>query len=263
MLTLSAVVLRIIQLSSYTNTQTGYIFHSAKNSIIAFYIICAAIVVLCSVISYKTPCTANPFDIKKGSKMAKICYLAGASLFYDFVHQCLNCYEYISKNSVLQFNYIIPLIFLAVSALACTYYFYILGSYFNTQKYDFMQLKYFHLMPAAWIFFRLLICFNMYSNNLYAVDVFFQYLILIFGIIFYILIVNFITSSSFRLQNLAFVGMVYSIFSLIISVPRLAVCLFGIKTASVTFSSVTYMLTGVFALAVSVNILREESENVY
>ncbi len=252
----SAIMLRIVQLLEFTDVQTGYIYHSARNSMHIFYIICFVMVILSCFISYKSDCCNNPFEKEKSKTLSLFSFFAGISLFYDFVHQSVNCYDYISKNSQLQMNYLIPLIFVGISALACSFYFFIMGSFFVSDKYDFRQFKYFHLMPTAWILFKLLICIVTYVDERYAEEVFFQYELLIFGVFFYIFIIRCFDDDKFNLRHLAFTGISYALCSLIISVPRIVVWFMNAETSSVTFSSVTYLFTGLFALLFSINILK-------
>lgn len=252
----SAIMLRIIQLIKFTDIETGYIYQSATQSMHIFYIICFVMIVLSAIISYKSKCCNNPFEKEKSKTLSLFSFFAGISLFYDFVHQSVNCYEYISKNSQLQMNYLFPLVFVGISALACSFYFFLMGSYFVSDKYDFRQFKYFHLMPTAWILFKLLICIVTYVDERYAEEVFFQYELLIFGVCFYIFIIRCIDDDCFNLRHLAFTGISYALCSLIISIPRIVVWLMNAETSSVTFSSVTYLFTGLFALIFSVNILK-------
>lgn len=252
----SAIMLRIIQLIKFTDIETGYIYQSATQSMHIFYIICFVMIVLSAIISYKSKCCNNPFEKEKSKTLSLFSFFAGISLFYDFVHQSVNCYEYISKNSQLQMNYLFPLVFVGISALACSFYFFLMGSYFVSDKYDFRQFKYFHLMPTAWILFKLLICIVTYVDERYAEEVFFQYELLIFGVCFYIFIIRCIDDDYFNLRHLAFTGISYALCSLIISIPRIVVWFMNAETSSVTFSSVTYLFTGLFALIFSVNILK-------
>lgn len=257
---LCATALRTAQLFIYTDAKTGYVIHSAVNTIIAFYLICALIIILSAVISYKEEQTA-PALFTVGSKgKAAICHLTAISFFYDFIHQVLNCYKYIDGSSYVQLNIIIPLALVGISALSCTYYFYVLGASFNSDKYDLRQLKLFHLTPAAWIFFKLLICIVNYDDKIYAEETFIQYAVLIFGIIFYILVVKHFEENNSKSKSIVFFGLVYSAFSLIISVSRIIALLFAAPAPSAAFSSITYLFTGIFALSLCRSILNFQKE---
>lgn len=252
-LTLASVIARAVQLYAEANLN------------LALLILSVLIIIASALISFTSKGYATPFNDEKSKAMSVSCYLAGASLFADFIHQCLNCYGYISENSDLQINYIIPLALLGLSALMSAYYFYIIGCCFRSDTYDFKQLKYFHLMPAAWIFFRLLTCIVIYTDKSSDVETLLQYAVLIFGIIFYLLIVKCIANDSLRLSTLAFAGLIYSAFSVIVSMPRIIVWLLGKSAASVSFTSAAYLFTGIFAFVLSFRILKPKkgTDNVY
>lgn len=258
---ISATILRTIQLLKYTDVQTGHILQSAKETMFVFYSICIVMILFCIIFSYKANCCNNPFESKKSKALSLFSSLAGISLFYDFVHQSLNSYDYISKTSQIQMNYLVPLVLVGISALACSFYFFLMSSYFISNKYDFRQLKYFHLMPTMWMLFKLLICIVTYVDERFAEEAFFEYAVLIFGILFFILLIRCMDDEKFNLSHVVFIGISYALCALIISVPRIIVLFMDVETASVSFSSVTYLFTGLFALSFSVNILKSKNLN--
>lgn len=252
---LSAVVLRTVQLFIFTDIKTGYILSSAQNSAIAFYSISAIIIILCALLSCTGVQAPSTFFSEKSKMKSAVCYLTAISFFYDFIHQCLNCYNYALDNSNLHLNILIPVATVGISALACAYYFYVLGAAFHSDTYALNQLKFFHLIPAAWIFFKLLTCISNYIDKTYAVEAILQYAVLIFGIIFYMLIVSSLDSNNFKSNAIVFTGLAYSVFSLIISIPRIIAWLFSTEIQRVDFSSVTYLFAGIVALMLSLNTL--------
>lgn len=258
-LTFSAISVKTIQLTVSINA------HYGSNVDLALYILCALIMIICAAASFTAKNCERSFLNEKSKALSFSCYLAGASLFSDFIHQCLNCYCYISENSELQLNYLIPLALVGLSALASAYYYYIFGSSFRSDTYDFKQLKYFHFMPASWIFFRLLTCIVTYTDKSVGAEALLQYAVLIFGIAFYLLFVKLIADDGFKLQGLAFTGLMYCAFSIIISFPRIIAWLLGKAAASVTFTSAAYFFTGIFAFVFVFKLLKpkEGIEDVY
>lgn len=255
---LSAIVLRVVQLIKYTDVETGHILQSAKTTMLYFYLTCVIIILLSALIAYKSKNCNNPFENKKNKTLSLFSLFAGVSLFYDFVHQVLNCYEYIEKTSQIQMNYIIPLALVGISALASSFYFFLISSYFISNKYDFRQLKYFHLMPTMWMLFKLLICIVTYVDERYAEEAFFEYAVLIFGILFFIFVIKCMDNKEFNINHVVFTGLSYGLCSLIISVPRIFADFTKIETSEVSFSSITYLFTGIFALVFSVNALESK-----
>lgn len=255
---LSAIVLRVVQLIKYTDVETGHILQSAKTTMLYFYLTCVIMILLSVLIAYKSKNCNNPFENKKNKTLSLFSLFAGVSLFYDFVHQALNCYEYIAKTSQIQMNYIIPLALVGISALASSFYFFLISSYFISNKYDFRQLKYFHLMPTMWMLFKLLICIVTYVDERYAEEAFFEYAVLIFGILFFIFVIKCMDNKEFNINHVVFTGLSYGLCSLIISVPRIFADFTKIETSEVSFSSITYLFTGIFALIFSVNALESK-----
>ncbi len=255
---IAAIILRIIQLIKCTDPATGHIIHSARGTMLYFYLICAVIILLTAMLSYNIKDCVNPFEYKSNEPLAIFSFFAGLSLFYDFVHQTLNLYEYIASSSQFQVNYIIPLALVAISALASSFYFFLLALYFISNKYDFRQLKYIHLMPTLWILFKLLVCIVTYVDERYAEEAFFEYAVLIFGISFFILLMRCIDDKKLSFRHVIFTGISYGICALIISVPRIIVFLAKIETYNVSFSSITYFLTGIFALIFSFSALESK-----
>lgn len=255
---LSAIVLRVVQLIKYTDVETGHILQSAKTTMLYFYLTCVIMILLSALIAYKSKNCNNPFENKKNKTLSLFSLFAGVSLFYDFVHQVLNCYEYIEKTSQIQMNYIIPLALVGISALASSFYFFLISSYFISNKYDFRQLKYFHLMPTMWMLFKLLICIVTYVDERYAEEAFFEYAVLIFGILFFIFVIKCMDNKEFNINHVVFTGLSYGLCSLIISVPRIFADFTKIETSEVSFSSITYLFTGIFALVFSVNALESK-----
>lgn len=255
---LSAIVLRVVQLIKYTDVETGHILQSAKTTMLYFYLTCVIMILLNALIAYKSKNCNNPFENKKNKTLSLFSLFAGVSLFYDFVHQALNCYEYIEKTSQIQMNYIIPLALVGISALASSFYFFLISSYFISNKYDFRQLKYFHLMPTMWMLFKLLICIVTYVDERYAEEAFFEYAVLIFGILFFIFVIKCMDNKEFNINHVVFTGLSYGLCSLIISVPRIFADFTKIETSEVSFSSITYLFTGIFALIFSVNALESK-----
>lgn len=255
----TAIILRVIQLIKCTDIETGHIIHSARGTMLYFYLLCIVMILLVALLSYHSKDCINPFEYKNNEPLSIFSIFAGISLFYDFVHQTLNCYEYIAESSQVQVNYIIPLALVAISALASSFYFFLISLYFISNKYDFRQLKYFHLMPTLWMLFKLLICIVTYVDERFDEEAFFEYAVLIFGILFFIFVIKCIDDKNFNINNVVFTGISYGLCCLIISVPRIIVFLAKIETSKVTFSSITYFFTGIFALIFSVSAL--ESKN--
>lgn len=259
--TFSAIILRTVQLLRFTDSSSGSIIKGAENTIFMFYALCAASLILIAfLLSKKSGGCENPLS-KKNRALCAAGAAAGLSMFYDFVHQCINCYEYISKTSYAEMNYFIPLCVSGAAALACAFYYIIIGISFNTDKYDFKQFRFFHTMPIVWALSGLLVGITRFIDKLYAEEIILQYAVLISGIIFYIAFISCIDENGSALRFTGCAGLAYAVLAFSISLPRMAVFAFGYDVSPVVFSSVTYFFSGAFALVFSLNIFKSQKKD--
>ena len=256
----SAVVLRCVQMFRYTEASTGFILRGAEKTVALFFTLCTAAVFLCSVFLSKKNSFKNPFAKHKSNAVFYSCIFAAIAMFYDFVHQCMNCYQYISENIHFEMNYFIPLCIVGISAVFCAFYYVIMGISFVTDKYDFRQFGYFHIMPLCWYLFMLLSGLTRNDDGLYAEESMLHYAVLIFGILFYISVVRCIDNNLRKLKTFCFLGFSYGALCIILSVPRIAAIICGMDVHTVTFSALVYLFTGIFAVSLSAEALKDELE---
>lgn len=256
--TIFSIALRTIQLKHFTSIENGCILKDDALSVFVFFILVLLAIAFCLVLPLCSKKQNNPFEIKKSKTMSALCILSAFTLFYDFVHQCVNVYEYLNKVGELQYNFLIPLCCSAFFALISTFYFMLMGLFFVSDNYDFRQFKFFHLVPAFWMLSKIMISLSFTLTKDLAEEQFLQYIVLIFGIFFFILIIRCFDDDSFNLKNMAFVSLSYAVSSFIIAVPRIISYSLQIETYPVLFSSITYLLTGIFALSFTINILKEK-----
>ncbi|MCC8016272.1 MAG: hypothetical protein LIO43_02555 [Clostridiales bacterium] len=99
-------------------------------------------------------------------------------MFYDFVHQCLNCYTYLSKNTYPALNRILPMSLLGVFSLLCSIYYFFGCLAFSSSKYNFNELKFFHFVPVLWAVCGICLGFTEYDDGLYAEETILKYTVL-------------------------------------------------------------------------------------
>lgn len=255
---LFAAALRCVQLFSFTDASTGFVLKEATASVTAVYILCILTAALCGMFFHKKFTPIDPFGKKEGKRLFYVCILAGAAMFYDFVHQCVNCFNYVSRTAHLELNYLIPILLAGITALLCTFYFIIMGISFITDKYDFRQLMYFHLVLLIWFVLGLLTSLTRYDDGYLAVQNNLRYAVLVLGITFSLLLIRCIDGSSAKLKTLCFTGASYAALSFILSVPSIIAFIGGAKLNEVGYSFVSYLFTGIFAAALTAEVLRKE-----
>ena len=254
---LFAAVLRGVQLFLLTDA-SGFILKDASGTVTAFYVLCAAVLALCGIAFSKKLTPTQPFDGRKSKLLFCVCLLAGAAMFYDFVYRCISGYNYFSRNSYIELNYIIPLLLAGVAALFCSVYFIVMGASFATDKYDFRQLKYFHLALVIRFLLVLSTRFTRYDDGFFAEENILLYTVLIFGILFSLVLIGCVDGGTDRVMILCFCALSYSVLSFILSVPKVIAIVFGAQTSNAEFSPISYLFTGVFAAALAFEALRKD-----
>ena len=255
---LCAAALRCAQLFSFTDATTGFVLKEASGSVWAVYVLCILAAALCGIFFLKDFTPVDPFCKKERKSLFCVCILAGAAMFYDFVHQCVNCFSYASRTAYLELNYLIPLLLIGIAAIFCTFYFIIMGISFVTDKYDFRQLMYFHLALAIWFVLGLLTSLTRYDDSYLAVENNLRYAVLFFGIMFSLVLIRCIDGSAAKLKLLCFMGASYFALSFILSVPRIIAFIAGAKLSDADFSSVSYLFTGIFAAVLTYETLKKQ-----
>ena len=255
---LFAAALRSLQLFSFTDISTGFVLKDASVSANAVYILCICAAALCGIFLHKKFTPVDPFGKKESRGLFYVCILTGAAMFYDFVHQCVNCFSYASRTTYVELNHLIPILLTGITALLCTFYFIIMGISFITDKYDFRQLVYFHLTLAIWFVLGILTSLTRYDDSYFAVENNLRYAVLFLGITFSLVLIRCIDGGSAKLKMLCFTGASYSALSFILSVPRIIAFIVGAKLNDVDYSFVSYLFTGIFAAALTLEALKKD-----
>lgn len=176
---------------------------TVRKTIVLFFIACAAVIMF-SVLLCRKNAYRNPFSKQRSRRVFYFCIFAAVAMFYDFVHQCINCYKYISENVNFEWNYFIPVCLVGISAVLCAFYFIIMGVSFVTDKYDFRNLSYFHIMPVCWNLFMLLCTLTRNDDGLYAQESILHYSVLILGMLFHIAVIRCLESNLHKLRAFCF-----------------------------------------------------------
>lgn len=255
---LCAAALRCLQLFSQTDIKTGFLIKEASLSAGAVYILCVVAAACCGIFFNKRLTAIDPFTNNKSKRLFYVCVLTGAAMFYDFVHQCVNCYDYASRNAHLELNRFVPMFITGITAILCTFYFIIMGISFVTDKYDFRRFIRFHLVLAIRFIAELLTCLTRYDDGFLAVENNLRCAVLIFGIIFSVALLRNIDGSPAAPRVLCFAGLSYAALSFIFAVPRGIAFICGAELYKVDFSSVSYLFIGIFAIALTAEAFKIE-----
>lgn len=259
LLSLGAAFVRCIQLLMYTDLNSGIIVNGAENTVSLFYIFTALSAALLGVFVMLAKSSFEyPFQIK-GSKVLSACsYLAAAGMFYDFVHQFINCYLYASANSYIALNRLLPMILCAVFALLSAVYFIFAGLSFNSSRYDFSKLWFFKITPVLWSLVNLLVLLTDYNDDFRAVETLLKYSAFILALVFFLLFAVTAESEKAKGGLTVFFGFLYSGISFSLSFGRIVCFIVGKEIAAADFSSPAFLLTGLFAFICSYRICQRK-----
>ena len=255
---LCAAALRCVQLVSQTDIKTGFVLKEASLSAGAVYILCVVAAACCGMLFNKRLTAIDPFAKNKSKRLFYVCVLTGAAMFYDFVHQCVNCYDYASRNAHFELNRFAPMLITGITAILCTFYFIIMGISFVTDKYDFRRFVRFHLVLAIRFIAELLTYLTRYDDGYFAVENNLRCAVLIFGIIFSVALIRNIDGNPAAPRALCFAGLSYAALSFILAVPRGIAFICGAELNKVDFSSVSYLFIGIFAIALTAEALKKD-----
>lgn len=256
----AATVIRCVQVFLFTDNETGFIIKGAESSMLAFFILAALSVIFSGAVFFKKELQWNPIEKKSSKSLFASGILCSIFMFYDFVHQCVNCYSYASKTSYIAVNYFVPMLISGLFALLSSVYFIILAVSFKTKQYDFSQLRLFHIVPFGWALFGLFVSLTEYNDKLYAEETFLKYIVLIFALLFFFSLMSVVEKGNKMLNMLAFFGLAYCCLAIPIAVPRIIAFAFGNLLPAAAFSVPTFLFTGIFSITVSMNILYQKKD---
>ena len=252
----AAVVLRCLQFFMQTDLQTGHL-KSGSTALSAVILVLAAGAVLLSffVEAREGAAALSP---RKNSSSKLFMLLSGAALFYDFVRQCLNVYNYFSKNSYVKWNYIIPLALFGLLALASALYFAALAFLSGSSGYDFKRVHILHYLPLFWAVFGLLTSLTVLEDLRDVQQAVYKTAALIFATLFFAAYAAAFSQPRLYKRMVPGFGLSYSFAAAIYSVPELLGLIFGVYHLNSVYFAGTFLLTGAFAFAASCDLIAEK-----
>ncbi len=249
----AACFIRFCQLIKYTDIKTGLV---TENRMLTYslFICILFCVLICAFYSYKAKELDRQINfIGNKSIYVSLLFLCG-TYFFDFVHQCYNCYQYIlqsKEQNYTEYNYLISLILVCVFAIFSCYYFGVCAKSVRGTFVDFTKFRFFHLTPFFWGFFKMLMIITDVFD-IESVESFLEFLFVMFYCGFALCCASAVEDKKHMIKPAyGFFALSLFLVSISISAPRLLMVIAGkysmLSVAS--FSSITYLATGVFALS--------------
>lgn len=256
---IAACALRFFQLLRQTDKSTGQIVAESSTVTVLVYIFIAALFFVSLAIGLRERSLAGAFDFEKESKTIRATsMLLSIGLFYDFVHQCYNCYHYLNNVSYVQYSYLLPLGISGIFALVSAGYFIAVSMSAGKTGVDFMSFKLFHFSPFIWAFAKLFSVLSSLFDFMKNVESCCEFIALGSVLGFFLCFVKAIDE---RNKSAGRSFLIFGLFSFavcsVVSVPRIAMMIFvGFDSVSeVIFSAVTYLFLGIFILSLCVDLI--------
>lgn len=249
-----SAVFRCVQLILYTDTATGYITLGGENTVAVFYVSLTAAALLYGLYSFSKKRSECPEYFMPGKSVLWFSALSCIGMFYDFIHQCLNCYYYMSQTAHPAANRLATMIACTVFALFSCVYYAVMCEAFRSSSFDYGRLWPLRFAPVMWFLCNLLLGLTEHSDVFYDVDSVLKYFTVIAGLLFFLFLSGISENDLRRQRSLAFSGFCYGAFSFILSFPRLIALAAGTGLNAADYSEVTFLFTGMFAFALSFEI---------
>lgn len=184
--------------------------------------------------------------------------------FFDFVHQVYNCSQYISQDDAqnyIEYNYLLPMAFQAVFAILTCFYLIICAKSVKGTLIDFKYFKLFHLAPFLWGFCRLLVILTEIFD-VESVESFLEFIFIVIYCGYTLCCASAVDSDDGKIKPLlSFFALSLFSVSIAFSLARILMILSGNyeDLSRVTFSALTYLFIGLFAMNCELSVFITEN----
>ena len=184
--------------------------------------------------------------------------------FFDFVHQVYNCAQYKSQDDTqkyIEYNYLLPVAFQAVFAILTCFYLIICAKSVKGTLIDFKYFKLFHLAPFLWGFCRLLVILTEIFD-VESVESFLEFIFIVMYCGYTLCCASAVDSDDGKIKPLlSFFALSLFSVSIAFSLARILMILSGNyeDLSRVTFSALTYLFIGLFALNCELSVFITEN----
>ncbi len=245
----SACVIRFFQLLNFTDSKTGLIYQNER-LVYVFYLLVLICFVCSAIFSVCKKQTAPVFENQGGESLFLPAVFLCITFFFDFIHQCYNCFVNIQGSAYVQYTYVVPLGLSGLFALLCSFYFFTMAVTARNGNYDFKNFILFHFMPVLWAFTRLLIIMTEIVDIKTAAETVCEFALLVFFLLFFICFISSVDKRTQRASGVfIFSFCAVCVLYAVKVMPRAAVILSGNGRVlyDVDFTLTAYMALGIFS----------------
>lgn len=254
-----SVLLMIITVSAACILHFFQIY--SKNSIAGAYVVYLMIFsgfIFAGIYANSKKNLAKTFDIENGQRSVFLSsIILSISFFYDFVHQGYNCYDYVSRVSYIDYTYIVPIGISGIFALLSCFYFTAFSLTVRGSNYDFRNFTLLHFAPVIWAIIKLFgIMLQIVDVNVNS-ETCCEFILLCVILSFLLNMISAIDRGDAPTTRLfVFSASMLAFMSCVVGAVRIALIIAD-KSANINdadFSAVTYVMLGIFAVNLLVDI---------
>lgn len=156
------------------------LFNLSIGAVWVYYLLLGAGVVLLAVKAFKTVSYERAFHQRPSPWVHIAALLAALGFFVDFVHKCVDAYNFMENRVYQSAYFVIPICAVALFALISCLYFCAVAISYGNKGYDFRQLGLMHIVPLLWAIAQVLTVMDKSADVRSDVDSLLKILVYIF-----------------------------------------------------------------------------------
>lgn len=260
---LAACFIRFFQFLKYTDAQSGLVVGDDLLTFVLYGVVALSIF-FCFLYFFFSKRYERIIAFIGNKSIYITLLILSFTYFFDFVHQVYNCAQYISQDDTqnyIEYNYLLPMAFQAVFAILTCFYLIICAKSVKGTLIDFKHFKLFHLAPFLWGFCRLLVILTEIFD-VESVESFLEFIFIVIYCGYTLCCASAVDSDDGKIKPLlSFFALSLFSVSIAFSLARILMILSGNydNLSRVTFSALTYLFIGLFALNCELSVFITEN----
>ncbi len=260
---LAACFIRFFQFLKYTDAQSGLVVGDDLLTFVLYGVVALSLF-FCFLYFFFSKRYERIIAFIGNKSIYITLLILSFTYFFDFVHQVYNCAQYISQDDTqnyIEYNYLLPMAFQAVFAILTCFYLIICAKSVKGTLIDFKHFKLFHLAPFLWGFCRLLVILTEIFD-VESVESFLEFIFIVIYCGYTLCCASAVDSDDGKIKPLlSFFALSLFSVSIAFSLARILMIFSGNydNLSRVTFSALTYLFIGFFALNCELSVFITEN----
>lgn len=260
---LAACFIRFFQFLKYTDAKSGFVVGDDLLTFVLYGVVALSLF-FCFLYFFFSKRYERIIAFIGNKSIYITLLILSFTYFFDFVHQVYNCAQYISQDDTqnyIEYNYLLPMAFQAVFAILTCFYLIICAKSVKGTLIDFKYFKLFHLTPFLWGFCRLLVILTEIFD-VESVESFLEFIFIVMYCGYTLCCASAVDSDDGKIKPLlSFFALSLFSVSIAFSLARILMILSGNyeDLSRVTFSALTYLFIGLFAMNCELSVFITEN----